>query len=243
MRLPSFSIVLAAAGLGCAASGAEKRKVPEVRAKKASGPIAVDGRLDDAAWKGAAEVQLRSADGMRDAGQPTRVKVCWDEKNLYLAFICRDPDIWTAHRGRDSHMWTEDVVECFIQVEPADPGYVELEVNPCGDLFDGIFFRQRRDVLMAWNPDIKVAVSVDGTVDRRDDADRSWTVEMAIPVGDLAPAPKVGEPGAAIRPGTSWGINFYRNERSGDAAGELQAWAPVRGDFHATELFGRIVFE
>ncbi len=99
---------------------------------------------------------------------------------------------------------------------------------------------------MSWNPPIQVAVKVEGTVNRRDDTDRSWTVEMAIPVGDLAPAPGVGKPGAEAREGAVWRINFYRNERSGDRPGdrgELQAWAPVQGDFHAPALFGRAVFE
>ncbi len=224
-------------------------EVPEARVKKATGPIEVDGKLDEAAWKGAASLKLRSADGKRDAGRSTEVRVLWDEKSFYLAFECEDPDIWTAHRGRDSHMWTEDVVEAFIDLDPSEPGYVELEVNPRGDLFDGMFFAHRKCVLMSWNPGIRVAVAVDGTVDRRGDTDRSWTVEMAIPVADLAPSPGVGKPGAELKPGTEWRINFYRNERSGGGAaaggggGELQAWAPVKDDFHAPALFGRIVFE
>ena len=218
-------------------------EVPEVHVKKSAGEIKVDGKLDEAAWKAAAEVKLRSFDGKKDAGRATAVKILWDEKYLYLAFECQDPDIWTAHRGRDSFMWTEDVVEAFIDVDPSEPGYVELEVSPRGDLFDGLFLAHRTKVLMSWNPEIRVAVSVDGTVDRRDDVDRSWTVEMAIPVADLAPAPKVGLPGAEIKPGTAWRINFYRNEVSGKEEGELQAWAPVKNDFHAPELFGKIVFE
>jgi len=140
-------------------------------------------------------------------------------------------------------MWTEDVVEAFIDVDPSDPAYVELEVNPHGDLFDGIFFQHRGEVLMAWNPEIQVAVSVDGTVDQRNDTDRSWTVEMAIPAADLAPSESLGKPGAVMKPGTSWGINLYRVERGRPEKPELQAWAPVEGDFHAADRFGRIVFE
>jgi hypothetical protein len=237
-------LTVLAFGIFCAmpVMSGEAAKPPEVRAKKAAGPISVDGKLDEAAWKGAAEVALRAADGKKDASRGTRVKVTYDDRNLYLGFTCEDPDIWTAHRGRDSHMWTEDVVECFIDVDPKDPSYVELEVNPHGDLFDGMFFAQRKDVLMSWNPGIRVAVAADGTVDQRGDADRSWTVEMAIPIAELAPASKLGEPGARIEPGTTWGINFNRVENSGGAS-ELQSWAPMRGDFHATELYGRIVFE
>jgi cellulose/xylan binding protein with CBM9 domain len=237
MSVPMMFVALAAS-LPPAAG-----EVPEAHVKKAAGEIKIDGKLDEAAWKGASVVKLRGADGKKDAGHATSVKILWDENSLYLAFECQDPDIWTAHRGRDSFLWTEDVVEAFIDVDPSEPGYVELEVSPRGDLFDGLFLAHRTKVLMSWNPEIRVAVSVDGTVDRRDDVDRSWTVEMAIPVADLAPAPKVGAPGAEIKPGTAWRINFYRNEVSGKDAAEAQAWAPVKNDFHAPELFGKIVFE
>ena len=115
-------------------------------------------------------------------------------------------------------------------------------MNPRGDLFDALFLDRRRKVLPAWNPDIVVAVAVDGTVDRRDDVDRSWTVEMSIPLADLAPQPSLGKPAVEVGPGTVFGVNFYRNERSGDG-GEMQAWAPVRDDFHVPDLFGRMVFE
>lgn len=216
--------------------------LPEVRVKAAKGAVTIDGRLDETAWRGAAVLSLRRADGQAAASPPTEVRVLHDGKSLYVAFISQDSDIWTAHRGRDSHMWTEDVVEVFIDVDPADPAYVELEVNPQGDLFDGMFFRHRSQVLMSWNPSIAVAVSADGTVNRQGDSDRSWTVEMAVPVGELAPALGVGRPGVEIRPGSAFGINFYRHERSGDRS-ELQAWAPVRGDFHAPALFGRLIFE
>lgn len=215
---------------------------PVVKVREARGAVQVDGRLDEEAWRDAAAVSLRRADGKADASQPTLVKLVHDRKSLFIAFTCLDPDIWTAHRGRDSHMWTEDVVEVFIDVAPADEGYVELEVNPLGDLFDGIFLRHRRDVLMSWNPAIRVAVAAEGTVNQREDRDRSWTVEMSIPAAELAPSPGVGRPGAEIRAGAAWRINFYRNERSG-TEGELQAWAPVRGDFHAPALFGRLEFE
>jgi hypothetical protein len=223
--------------------GGEATPAPkEVRAAKASGPIKIDGKLDEEAWRQAGSFLLRSADGKREASRRTTVRILHDRERIYVAFECEDPDVWTDHRGRDSHMWTEDVVEVFIDPDPRDPGYVELEVNPLGDLFDGMFFQLRRQVLMSWNPAIELAVGVEGTVNRRDDTDRSWTVEMAIPVGDLALSEGVGRPGAELRSGTSFTINFYRNERTKEG-NELQAWAPVRGDFHETGLFGRVIFE
>jgi len=238
-RLLGAGIGMLFYGLGSVADDAPR---PELRVKKAAGSIQIDGKLDEEAWRGAARLSLCAADGSKEASRPTEVRIAYDEKRLYVAFRCDDPDIWTDHRGRDSHMWTEDVVEAFIDLDPRDPEYVELEVNPFGDLFDGLFFERRGKVLMSWNPAIDVAVAADGTVNERSDTDRSWTVEMAIPVGDLTPSRGVGRPGTEIQPGTAWRINFYRGERSGEAR-ELQAWAPVKGDFHATELFGRIVFE
>jgi len=225
-----------------AAGGEAPAPSGELRAAKAAGPIKIDGKLDEDAWRQAGSFLLRKADGKGDASRRTAVRILHDSERIYIAFECEDPDIWTEHRGRDSHMWTEDVVEVFIDPDPQDPAYVELEVNPLGDLFDGMFLKQHRPVLMSWNPAIEVGVSVEGTVNRREDTDKSWTVEIAIPVKDLALSAGVGRPGAELKPGTAFTINFYRNERSKET-GELQAWAPVRGDFHETGLFGRVIFE
>ncbi len=218
--------------------------LPTVRVPRINGPIQVDGKLDEETWERAPKLALKAADGDDRAVRRTEVRLLHDGARLYVAFHCEDPDIWTAHQGRDSHMWTEDVVEVFIDIDDSEPGYVELEVSPLGDLFDAIFFEPRKKVLMAWNPEIQVEVSADGTVNRRGDTDRSWTVEMAIPAADLTPAPGVGRPGADIQPAIPWRMNFYRNEKSDEREkGELQAWAAVRGDFHATALFGHVVFE
>ena len=240
----SLCAALLIGGASLAVLGQNAAAPQTVKVRRAAQPPRVDGKLDDAVWKDAARVVLGAALGGPPAEAPTEAWLAYDATHLFLAFRCPDPDIWTAHRGRDAHMWTEDVVEAFIDLDPADPEYVELEVNPHGDLFDGLFFERHKKVLMSWNPDIQVKVVVDGTVDQRGDKDRAWTVEMAIPIGDLTPSSGVGRPGAAIQPGTTWGLNLYRGERSGNAEkSRLEAWSPVKGDFHETTLFGRIVFE
>jgi Carbohydrate family 9 binding domain-like len=220
-------------------------KLPEIRVPRAKAALRIDGKLDEADWANAPKVLLRKLDGAA-ASQRTEARILHDGAHVYIAFQAEDPDIWTAHQGRDSHMWTEDVVEAFIDVDPSEPGYVELEVNPRGDLFDGLFFQHRSKVLMAWNPAIEVAVQVDGTLNQREDKDRSWTVEMSIPVADLAPAAGVMAPAAEIKPGTAWRMEFCRNESSKGKEGdqsELQSWTPVPNDFHATAYYGKVVFE
>jgi hypothetical protein len=116
-------------------------------------------------------------------------------------------------------------------------------VNPKGGLFDGMFFAHRKNVVMSWNPAIQVAVAVDGTVNARDDKDRSWTVEMSIPVAELAPAQAVQKPNPPLKSGTEWRMEFCRNDSSKGLEDELQSWTPVPNDFHATAAYGRVIFE
>jgi hypothetical protein len=64
---------------------------------------------------------------------------------------------------------------------------------------------------------------------------RGWTVEIAVPLHELAPRREV-------EPGVEWRFNAYRIDRSprGD---ELQAFSPIgRPDFHVPERFARMVF-
>ncbi len=56
-------------------------------------------------------------------------------------------------------------------------------------------------------PGLRTAVRVDGTLDRRDDVDRGWTVEIALPWAGLARVPdQAGPP----RDGDCWPISLTR---------------------------------
>ena len=140
-------------------------------------------------------------------------------------------------RRRDGHLWHEEVVEVFLQADPAKPSYIELEVNPLGTMLDIYMLAARKPLhYESWNSEkLRWAVRVDGTVDGRG-GDREWTCEIALPMEDVVTAPH-----NPPLPGDRWRMNLYRGEHYPTAAG--LAWSPtLQDDFHIPQRFGELVF-
>ena len=231
----------AAVALLCAAgsSSAHVRPAPPTyEVLRASAPIKVDGRVDEAAWGAAKPVGpfVRNRDGAA-VGNVTEAKVLYDERFIYFAFRVGDENVWATLRRRDEHLWHEEVVEVFLQADPRVPNYIELEVNPLGTLLD-IYLLDRRKNLPygSWNSSgIRWAVRVDGSVDGRP-GDRGWSCEIALPLEDVVTAPHLPP-----RPGDRWRMNLYRVESRPEPLG--LAWSPtLEGDFHVPAMFGEITF-
>jgi len=220
----------------CLAAAAAERPVYEVA--RAGTPIRVDGRLDDAAWT-AAQPITRFVDNTSGAASSyaTEARMLYDDTFLYFAFRCADENVWATLNKRDAHLWTEEVVEVFLQADPSQKSYIELEVNPLGAMID-IFLLDIRKPLHyeSWNSEkLKWAVQVDGTVDGNP-GDKGWTCEIALPLEDVVPAPHTPP-----KPGDRWRVNLYRVEKRPTAA--LLAWSPTgKPNFHMPEMFGEIVF-
>lgn len=235
--MKKLSLLAVFAAVSAWAAGQEP-PVPSYRVQYTSVPIQVDGRLDDSAWENAPDVGpfVNNRDGSPSSYE-TQAKMLWDEEFLYFSFRCVDDNIWATMKKRDEHLWTEEVVEVFVQADPGHPSYIELEVNPLGTLID-IFLIDIRKPLKyeSWNSDrIQWAVTVEGTVDG-EPGDREWRCEIALPLEDVVTAPNTPP-----QPGDTWGLNLYRVEKVPEKAG--LAWAPtLRPDFHVPQRFGKLVF-
>jgi hypothetical protein len=247
--LVAVSIGLLAQGLGSATGADPTRQEsreekprperPSYEIARAAAPIEVDGRLDEPAWQAAeAFTFVTSVDGSPpppDLG--TVAKALYDDVFIYFAFDNVDTNAWSTRDERDQHLWEEEVVEVFIQADPAHPSYIELEVNPLGAMLDIFLIDVRKPIpYRSWNSaGLRWAVQVDGTVDGRP-GDVGWSCEMALPLEDVITAPHLPP-----RPGDRWRLNLYRVERRPSRAS--LAWSPtlVR-DFHRPERFGDLVF-
>ncbi len=77
------------------AAGSEPAKGAEIRIARASGPIVVDGDLDDAGWQGATRVDTWYETNPGD-NLPARLKnvayLAYDDRFLYAGFSFADPD-------------------------------------------------------------------------------------------------------------------------------------------------------
>jgi hypothetical protein len=220
--------------LGGAAPELPAYKVP--RAKK---PPAIDGALEDEAWKDAAPVVLRGSFDGRPTALRTTARLLYDDANLYVAFDAEDPDIWGTLRKRDDPIYEQEVVEIFLDANADGRTYNELQVSPHNVTFDAYFPARRQGMDLSWDSGMKSAVRVRGTLDNPADRDERWTVELQIPFARLAEVPSVPP-----KKGERWRFNLYRLEHLNRRDVEGHAFSPLFiGDFHALPRFGWLTFE
>ncbi len=111
--------------------------------QRAAGPIAVDGRLDEASW----HLAPRSPrfEDLEEPGRPalydTRAAVLWDDDYLYVGFWLEEPDVRATFTERDSMICLENDVEVFIAGEDA---YFEFELNALGTIMERLYIWQDR---------------------------------------------------------------------------------------------------
>ncbi len=236
-RVLAGKLVIGARPKSSARAAAEPPRTYVVR--RVDKPPVIDGKPDDAIWKDVAWTSLfvNSLNG-QPLSYPTKVKMVWDDKNLYVLFSCEDPDVWSTIGKHDGSLWTQEVVELMMDPEGDGATYVELQVNPKGASFDAYLPRYRQ-TQADWESGLKAAVTVQGTLNQRKDKDKGWTVEMAVP---LRAAFGKGKP-QPVSVGTKWRVNMFRMEVPRGGARVAMAWvAPLKPDFHVLSRFGAIVF-
>ena len=224
------------------------RPLAEAIATRASAAPVIDGVLDDPVWRSAqstapfARIDPDKADGKT---QRTAAKLAWDDDALYIAWECEDTDVWSALTEFDSDVWTEEAVEAFIDPDGDGRDYREIDTNPLGTVVD-LSIAEVRDnaptdipAAQKWNATgLRIKTVVNGTVNDRNDRDKGWTCEAAIPWANFA---GVGPPSLPPRVGDSWRIQLLRIDRpSGDQI-QLYTWSPAEA-FHQPSRFGIVTF-
>lgn len=180
------------------------------------GNIKIDGHLDEYAWERAEQINdfNRILNHYDKIQSPTRAKMLWDQKFLYVGFHCDDREMWAVYENEDDQLWEEEVVEIFIDPDGDGKNYLELEVSPTNTVVDLLIksvepeFQSDKD----WDiVGLKTAVQLHGTVNDISDDDLGWSVEIAIPWTAFVAMDLDGSP---PKQGDSWRLNLYRIERS-----------------------------
>lgn len=233
-RLTTAATVPAAVLLSCqliwAQPFSEGIPLSQYLVAKTAGEIRVDGHLDELSWQLAPQINhferiLNDYDGV---AHPTRARMLWDDENLYFAFACEDPDIWAIYDQEDDEMWSEEVVEVFIDPDGDARNYLELEVNPLNAWVDLRIIQLQPDWVSSKDWDIaglQTAVQVYGTLNDASDHDRGWTCEIAIPWSAMADSI---DGGSRPEPGDLWRLNLYRIERTAGRAARQEAIADMQ---------------
>lgn len=228
--------------LVCYACG--DKKLPVYVVSQTGNKIVVDGNLDEQIWNDGWRFTLTENEtglAVNDSAIMTWGMVCCDMENLYIAFICNDPDIWGNYTCRDDYLWKEEVVEIFIDTDDNPENYIEIEVSPSNTLFDSYIVNPQdidfQETAKFNLRDIQTAVKIDGTLNDRLDRDTKWTVEISIPFADMLDGKQVD-----INTKKEWRINFYRVNRDKGREDSKYAWSPTLGRFHTPSKFGILKF-
>ena len=179
---------------------------------RAPTPLLIDGRLTERAWSAAPwSHRFVDIDGTRRPPLATRVKMLWDDEFLYVGADLEEPHIWATLEQRDSVIFQDNDFEVFIDPDGDTHGYFEIEINALNTVWDLLLIHPYRDggpAIHGWDiAGLRTAVDLRGTINRPDDMDEGWSIEMAIPWKMLTEgAPRRARP----RAGEQWRVNFSR---------------------------------
>lgn len=203
-----------------------------IAAARLDAPPVLDGVVDDAAWASTTAIALGDSLEGETITPDAQVRVGWTADALYVAVEIADADVWSDFREQDDPVWKEEVFELFLFGDASRRRYLELQVSPRGVTFDARFATYRKGD-EAWDGPWTSAARTDGTLDRRDDRDRGWSAELAVPLAMICEHTTTACP---MREGSTTRINAFWIDRP--KRGQPNAWsiAPTRvTDFHAPE--------
>ena len=185
---------------------------PVAIAQRATGPIHVDGRLDEPDWQKISSIgpltQREPREG-QDATERTDVRILFDEQALYIGIVCHE-----EHRGgivstqlvRDANLDVDDRVTIVLDPFFDHRNGFFFQVNPSGARSDGQISNNEQVLNRDWDG------IWDAALTRASDG---WTVELSIPFKTLRFRPDQ----------TVWGFNVERQIKH---LFETDRWASAR---------------
>ena len=197
--------------------------------RRRRGAIAIDGKLDDEAWKAAAVATGFCTPGRNkrvpDAEQ-TEFRMVWDDENLYVVVRCSNPKA-ASLKDADS-VWRTDHFEWFLVPQRT---YVAHVYQTVVSAFNRTYGPERK-FHDQWHKDLDWRVVGLKTAVQRGDG--VWTCEMVLPLAAL----KEGPP----KPRDYWRANICRS--AGNGLQHSSSWSSLPyGMWHAYRDFNFVVFE
>ncbi|MGE5532363.1 MAG: carbohydrate-binding family 9-like protein, partial [Bacteroidota bacterium] len=201
-------------------------------ASRVEGPIKVDGVFDeiskdDIRWSGSFVSASAAAEGKpKEVDVQTRFRVLYDDDALLVQVECDEPNIdkiAAKYKEHDQDVYQDDCIELFM--DPAGEGryYHHFVINTNGAWYDDYGADYGLVHAKLWDAPIEVATKID-------QAGKNWKAEVRIPFAALTLRDDVKK---------DWLWNVTR-ERYAGGANELSTWSPLKGNFHAPKLFGKL---
>jgi hypothetical protein len=201
---------------------------PQLSCVKTTGTIHIDGKLNEKSWANSQTIFLEDHD--HRTKNSVTFKSVWDEENLYLSFNVKDANL-VAHQNVLDHplLYMDDMVEFLIDANN--------EKDSCWGINDLIYhinlLGQKKDdrgsvtclTDPSWNGDAKYGITMLGTLNKCDDEDIGYTVEISISWRELKISPHSG---------ISLGLNFANGDN-----GKLYDWVDA-SPFRSPYAFGTL---
>ncbi|MBN2730443.1 MAG: carbohydrate-binding family 9-like protein [Bacteroidales bacterium] len=155
---------------------------------KTNEAIIIDGKADEKIWS---EVDFTDPfidiEGDKKPAPffETKVKMLWDDENFYFYARLEEEHIWGDITERDAIIYLNNDFEIFLKPGLQWAHYAEFEVNALGTPWDLLLlntYREGGPINFNWNIDgLQVGVHNEGTINDYSDADKYWSVEIAMP--------------------------------------------------------------
>ncbi len=194
------------------------RRLPAVRA---TGPLVLDGALDETAWATAPMAQHFVQSDPRE-GQPatfdTEVRVLYDDASLYFGVFAKDEEpsrIIVNDLKKDYNTDGSDGFRIILDTFHDERNGYQFATNPAGAKWDAQVSNEGRETNANWDGIWEVATRITET---------GWIAEIRIPFRTL----KFN--GADAQ---TWGVNFERKVRR---LNEDSFWSPVPRIYDITRV-------
>jgi len=197
--------------------------------------LKLDGRLDEAFWRGmpsACGGALRETETGREPAFPTQFKVVWANGAVYFGIRCQDvaghPANVATKKSGDPAIFHGDNVEILIETE--SHSYYQIVINPAGAVVD-IDRKSPKNRWYEWNSKAEAAAHVGKDY---------WTVEVKIPVNQDSDDPLHVVAGRKPKAKLPWHINVCR-QRMRNNKPVWTCWSPTgKKGFHDVMKFGKL---
>ncbi|MEQ1833081.1 MAG: DUF5916 domain-containing protein [Candidatus Eisenbacteria bacterium] len=189
------ALLLLAFALTARTTQAQSRPAPTAQAARLSGPVHIDGRLDEAAWKAASPVtaftQLDPDEG-QPASERSEVYFLIGDDALYVGARLFDSEPGKIHArlARRDDGTDSDLFEVFLDSHHDHLTASRFRVNPAGAIRDAAIGADGSED-DSWDPVWSAAAHVDSL---------GWTAEMRIPLSQLRYDPR----------NPDWGLQIAR---------------------------------
>ncbi|MEO9894547.1 carbohydrate-binding family 9-like protein [Aurantibacter sp.] len=229
-------------------------------AQKTSANIIIDGKAEETAWTTADWTSnFIDIEGEVQPKYDTRMKMTWDENNLYFYVEMEESHVWGTLKERDTVIFYNNDFEVFIDPDGDTHNYMEFEMNALNTVWDLWLTKPYRNgpkVIDGWDiAGLKSAVHINGTLNNAEDIDKGWQVEIAMPWKALLE----GSTKNKVPVNEFWRINFSRvnwdfdlidgrYSRKKNAAGKFEreynwVWSPQGViNMHEPEHWGYVYF-